>query len=100
MQMNFCFFCYVWFPPNSRKLNYCVKAMPYKVSMNAQMDKLIFGPTTFAFSMNTRLIAVKLHHPKAANAAYAAATSSPPLNATFPVMTVKPMTPPTKPCTR
>ena len=62
------------------------------------MQKLIFGPITFAFSINTRLAAVMFHQANAATEAYAADISSPPLNAAWYVMAVKPRTPPTNPC--
>ena len=58
----------------------------------------IFGPITFAFSINTRLAAVMFHQANAATEAYAADISSPPLNAAWYVMAVKPRTPPTNPC--
>ena len=70
----------------------------YNPSIAPLMQKLIFGPITFAFSINTRLAAVMFHQANAATEAYAAAISSPPLNAAWYVMAVKPRTPPTNPC--
>ena len=74
------------------------KAYVNNPSIAPLMQKLIFGPITFAFSINTRLAAVMFHQANAATEAYAADISSPPLNAAWYVMAVKPRTPPTNPC--